>query len=306
LFSLPAGERRIPGRLYKSSALPSQETRGSGKGLRDEAGRWKDEGMARYRTWDLPINNKILSCTGNRDTSENARGNKSAATAAKGLLFRFCRGNAERTTTLTTLEGWFVPAGYISYFAIFAMVPDGRVRCIAKIISTAVSPDADDDEKDDDDDAVRGAVRQHLRPDRVDESLPREVSGGGLRSPIEDGAFRRGDGLKHAHRAGKRVPLAKKSGWRPSSPRTILSGESIEARKKPRKGLLSRQTEPFSSEKITGRLDVKSSRLLLAAGFVVLYFSSTVSSPQSLPVLHAIVSKPIIKDTINGPPIKYN
>lgn len=38
------------------------------------------------------------------------------------------------------------------------------VRCIAKIISAAVSPDADDDEKDDDDDdAVRGAVRQHLR-----------------------------------------------------------------------------------------------------------------------------------------------
>ncbi|KYN26981.1 hypothetical protein ALC57_03322 [Trachymyrmex cornetzi] len=73
--------------------------------------------MARYRTWDLPMNNEILSCAGNRDTSENARGNKSAATAAKGLLFRFCRGNAER------------------------------------------------------------------------------------------GAFRRGDGLKHAHRAGKRVPL---------------------------------------------------------------------------------------------------
>ncbi|KYN33666.1 hypothetical protein ALC56_11923 [Trachymyrmex septentrionalis] len=121
--------------------------------------------MARYRTWDLPMNNEILSCAGNRDTSENARGNKSVATAAKGLLFRFCRGNAERTTTLTTLEGWFVPAGYISYFAIFAMVPDGL----------AVLPDADDDEKDgdddDDDDAVRSAVRQHLRPDRVDESF---------------------------------------------------------------------------------------------------------------------------------------
>ncbi|KYM83596.1 hypothetical protein ALC53_05996 [Atta colombica] len=135
--------------------------------------------MARYRTWDLPMNNEILSCAGNRDTSENARENKSVATAAKGLLFRFCRGNSERTTTLTTLEGWFVPAGYISYFAIFAMVPDGL----------AVSLDADDDEKDDDDDddAVRSAVRQHLCPDRVDESLPREVSGGGLRSPIEDG-----------------------------------------------------------------------------------------------------------------------
>jgi len=83
--------------------------------------------MARYRTWDLPMNNEILSCAENRDTSENARENKSVATAAKGLLFRFCRGNSERTTTLTTLEGWFVPAGYISYFAIFAMVPDGRV-----------------------------------------------------------------------------------------------------------------------------------------------------------------------------------
>lgn len=130
------------------------------------------------------MNNEILSCAENRDTSENARENKSAATVAKGLLFRFCRGNAERTT-LTTLEGWFVPAGYISYFAIFAALPDGRVygfpapfsivrenalqgvryRCIAKIISAAVSPDADDDEKDDDDDddAVWDTVRQRLR-----------------------------------------------------------------------------------------------------------------------------------------------
>ncbi|TGZ45895.1 Uncharacterized protein DBV15_02708 [Temnothorax longispinosus] len=163
--------------------------------------------MARYRTRNLPMNNEILSCAENRDTSENARGNKSATTIAKGLLFRFCRGNAERTT-LTTLEG-----------------------C----------------------------------PDRVDESLPCGVSGGGLRSPIEDDGAA-GDGLKHAHRAGKRAPLAKKSGRRPSSPRTILSGEGIEARKKPREGPFSRQTEPFSSEKITGGLDVEFSRLLRPRG----------------------------------------
>lgn len=84
------------------------------------------------------MNNEILSCAENRDTSENARGNKSAATA-KGLLFRFCRGNAERATTLTTLEGWFVPAGYISYFAIFAVVPDGRVPGFAAPFSMARS-----------------------------------------------------------------------------------------------------------------------------------------------------------------------
>lgn len=65
--------------------------------------------------------------------------NKSAATAAKGLLFRFCRGNAECATTLTTLEGWFVPAGYISYFAIFAVVPDGRVSDFAASFSTVHS-----------------------------------------------------------------------------------------------------------------------------------------------------------------------
>lgn len=60
--------------------------------------------------------------------------------------------------------------------------------------------------------------------------------------------------MKHAHRAGKRVPLAKKSGRRPSSPRrTILSREGIEARKKPREGPFSRQTEPLSSEKNHGR-----------------------------------------------------
>ena len=161
--------------------------------------------------------------------------------------------------------------------------------------------------------------------------------------------------MKHAHRAGKRVPLAKKSGWRPSSSRSILSRVSIEARKKPRKGPFSRQTEPFSSGKITGGLEVKSSRLLTTSrkredpvglnrrwercgsfniwtcsGFVVLYSSSTtggprraslrhsllmstwwslfccVSSSQSLPVLRTIVSKPIIKDTINAPPIIYN
>lgn len=84
------------------------------------------------------MNNEILSCAENRDTSENARGNKSAATVAKGLLFRFCRGNAKRTT-LTTLEGWFVPAGYISYFAIFAVVPDGRVYDFAAPFSTVRS-----------------------------------------------------------------------------------------------------------------------------------------------------------------------
>lgn len=75
------------------------------------------------------MNNEMLSCAENRDTSENARENKSAASVAKGFLFRFCRGNAERTT-LTTLEGWFVPAGYISYFAIFVVL-DGRVYGLA-------------------------------------------------------------------------------------------------------------------------------------------------------------------------------
>lgn len=94
--------------------------------------------MVRYRTWNLSMNNEILSCAENRDTSENARGNKSAATVAKGLLFRFCRGNAKRAT-LTTLEGWFVPAGYISYFAIFAVAPDGRVYDFAAPFSTVRS-----------------------------------------------------------------------------------------------------------------------------------------------------------------------
>jgi len=46
-FFLQAEKRGIPGRLYKSFALSSQETRGSGKGLRDEAERWKDEGLGR-------------------------------------------------------------------------------------------------------------------------------------------------------------------------------------------------------------------------------------------------------------------
>lgn len=38
-----------------------------------------------------------------------------------------------------------------------------RYRCIAKIISAAVFPDADDDEKDNDGVVVWDTVRQHLR-----------------------------------------------------------------------------------------------------------------------------------------------
>lgn len=67
---------------------------------------------------------------------------------------------------------------------------------------------------------------------------------------------RRGDGLKHAHRAGKRAPLAKKSGRRPSSSSPRIRSSRERASRRVRSLVrqpFSRQTEPFSFEKITGR-----------------------------------------------------
>lgn len=117
------------------------------------------------------MNNEILSRAENRNTSENARENKSAATVAKGLLFRFCRGNAERchphdtrgmvcSRRLYQLFRYFRGARWAClrscrFFFDGSLARENalrgvRYRCIVKIISTAVSPDADDDEKDDD------------------------------------------------------------------------------------------------------------------------------------------------------------
>lgn len=145
--------------------------------------------LARYRTWDLPMNNEILSCAEDRDTSPKMHGEiRARRPPPRGCSISFLSGKRAEARARPTPHDtrgtvcsrrlyqlfryfrrgarWAVCLrGFCRSF--FDALGSARTHYKVYVIVTprkssrsAISPDADDDEIDGD--ALPGAVRQHL------------------------------------------------------------------------------------------------------------------------------------------------